>query len=346
VSLNPKSAAQPDWVLLAAIAAPHGVSGRVKVKSFTDPASAFADYKTITDAEGKPVKLRLTGQAGGMPVIEIEGVKDRNEAELWRGRQLGVTRDVLPALKDDKVFYAIDLAGMDVITENGAPFGAVKTAANYGAGDLLEITLASGGTEFFAFTDATFPVVDTKARRITIRPPHILGSQVEEEGQINLPLEGGGRSKASGGGATLQPHSKAAPPSQPSPLKGEGVSKRFAAHMQPYAKLLRRGMTPEERIIWQVLRDKQLGIKFRRQQPIGVYIADFVSFDRKIIIEIDGGQHLESAKDRVRDEFLMREGFTILRFWNHEIGENVEGIAAYIHARIHPHLTSPLKGEE
>lgn len=182
MSASPHHTSNPDWVLLAAIAAPHGVKGRVKVKSFTEPAHAFAQYSHLTDAQGRPVRLKLTGEAGGMPVVEIEGLTSREEAELWRGRTIGVLRQYLPVLEDDHTFYAVDLIGMAVVGEDGAPFGTVRNVANFGAGDLLEITLVSGKEEFFAFTHATFPAIDPAARRVTIVPPHILGSQAEEEG--------------------------------------------------------------------------------------------------------------------------------------------------------------------
>lgn len=182
MTTHPQRSSNPDWVLLAAIATPHGVKGRVKVKSFTDPVTAFAQYTAITDAQGNPVKLKLTGEAGGMPVVEIEGLHTREHAELWRGKQLGVTRDQLPKPKNDRTFYAIDLVGMAVTLANGTAFGRVTNVANFGAGDLLEILQTDGKQEFFAFTDATFPDIDTVARRITIHPPHILGSQAEEEG--------------------------------------------------------------------------------------------------------------------------------------------------------------------
>lgn len=172
-----------DWVALAAITQPHGVSGRVKVKSFTDPARAFAEYGTVTDASGTPVKFRITGEAQGLFIIEIEGVNRREQADLLRGTQLGIARSQLPETSDGNQFYVTDLIGMRVITETGAPFGTVAELQNYGAGDVVEITLPDGGSELFAFTHATFPAIDVEKGTLTISPPELLGSRAEEEGR-------------------------------------------------------------------------------------------------------------------------------------------------------------------
>jgi very-short-patch-repair endonuclease len=95
-----------------------------------------------------------------------------------------------------------------------------------------------------------------------------------------------------------------------------------------FAKRLRKDSTRAEALLWQGLRAKQLaGIKFRRQEPIAHFIVDFVSFEKRVIIELDGGQHAQSAvKDGERDAILAQSGFTVLRFWNNEVLENLEGV--------------------
>ena len=120
------------------------------------------------------------------------------------------------------------------------------------------------------------------------------------------------------------------------------------------AKQLRRKQTEAEKKLWAKLRNRQLdGVKFRRQQPVGSYIIDFISFDEKLIIEIDGGQHnkLEIIKrDEERTIWLENEGFHVMRFWNNEVMQNIEGvrikIKEFLMKKAHPHLTSPIKGEE
>jgi very-short-patch-repair endonuclease len=87
-------------------------------------------------------------------------------------------------------------------------------------------------------------------------------------------------------------------------------------------------MTDAERKLWRALRLRQLGnAKFRRQAPIGPYIVDFVSFERRVIVEVDGGQHAAQAgKDARRTDFLNAEGFRVIRFWNNEVLENFDGV--------------------
>ncbi|MES9942326.1 MAG: DUF559 domain-containing protein [Candidatus Thiodiazotropha sp. 6PLUC2] len=104
-----------------------------------------------------------------------------------------------------------------------------------------------------------------------------------------------------------------------------------------FAKGLRKNMTDAERLIWKQLRAHRLsGQKFRRQQPIGPYVVDFVHFGARLIIECDGGQHNESTKDHRRDTWLRQQGFQLLRFWNHEIMNQTESVLTTIFSAITP----------
>ncbi len=96
----------------------------------------------------------------------------------------------------------------------------------------------------------------------------------------------------------------------------------------PRARQLRRRATEAERILWKHLRGRQLeSVKFRRQEPIGQYIVDFVTFEKMLVIELEGGQHADrKEKDRKRDEWLKHEGFEVLRIWNNDIFDNLEGV--------------------
>jgi len=99
-----------------------------------------------------------------------------------------------------------------------------------------------------------------------------------------------------------------------------------------FVRNLRRNMTDAERLLWKHLRAHRLnGNKFRRQQPIGPYIVDFVHFAEHLIIECDGGQHNESSSDRRRDAWLQQQGFRVLRFWNHEILNETESVLTSIY---------------
>jgi len=93
------------------------------------------------------------------------------------------------------------------------------------------------------------------------------------------------------------------------------------------AKKLRISSTDTEKYLWKYLRGRQIeGIKFRRQHPIGRYIVDFINLERKIIIELDGGQHLENKNDKLRDRWLEEQGYEVLRFWDNEVFNNIEGV--------------------
>jgi len=100
------------------------------------------------------------------------------------------------------------------------------------------------------------------------------------------------------------------------------------------AKRLRRGQTEAEKMLWAKLRNKQLdGVKFRRQQPVGIYVVDFVSFEKKLIVEIDGGQHNEvpaRERDERRTRWLEEEGFSVMRFWSNDVLLNLGGVLTKI----------------
>jgi very-short-patch-repair endonuclease len=100
------------------------------------------------------------------------------------------------------------------------------------------------------------------------------------------------------------------------------------------ARNLRKEQTEQEKIIWSIIRNRQFyGLKFKRQVPIGIYIADFCCNEKKIVIELDGGQHNEPDEtlyDKNRTEFLEAEGYRVIRFWNNDVNSNIEGVCEYI----------------
>ena len=98
-----------------------------------------------------------------------------------------------------------------------------------------------------------------------------------------------------------------------------------------FTKTLRQNMTDAEQLLWRHLRAHRMdGQKFRRQQPLGPYIVDFIHFGLRLIVEADGGQHVDSEHDATRDAWLRSQGFTLLRFWNNEIMTNLEGVLSNI----------------
>ena len=112
------------------------------------------------------------------------------------------------------------------------------------------------------------------------------------------------------------------------------------------ARTLRTNSTEAERVLWQHLRAARLsGYKFRRQTPLGRYIVDFVCFEARLIVEVDGGQHAgQQEYDTERTAWLETQGFRVLRFWNTEVLSNVEAVKEMMPVRVeeHPPLPSPL----
>ena len=97
------------------------------------------------------------------------------------------------------------------------------------------------------------------------------------------------------------------------------------------AKELRKNLTDAEKILWQKVRNRGLGYKFVRQYVFDdKYILDFYCAERKLVIELDGGQHNENIKDKERNEYLKSRGYKILRFWNNDFVNNIEGCLAVI----------------
>ena len=102
-------------------------------------------------------------------------------------------------------------------------------------------------------------------------------------------------------------------------------------------KELRNSATPQEIILWSKISNFQLGFKFRRQHSIGNYIVDFYCPEAKLVIEIDGSEHLKQADyDNERTEYLLSVGCKVLRFWNNEINRNIEGVVMRIMKELEP----------
>ena len=116
---------------------------------------------------------------------------------------------------------------------------------------------------------------------------------------------------------------------------------RFMDNKVILARNLRKNSTIQERRLWNLLKNRQFyNLKFKRQQPIGEYIVDFICKEAKIIIEIDGGQH--NTKDNVQSDkewttYLNGLGYRVIRFWNNEIYENIDGVISKLKEEINPH---------
>jgi 16S rRNA processing protein RimM len=163
-------AAEGKRILLGRIAAAHGVRGKVLIHAFTGRPEDIAAYGPLDDGTGRTFKLKVVRVTpkGGV-VAAIAGVGDRNGAEALKGAPLYVDRDRLPAPAEGQ-FYHADLIGLAAVDPEGRPVGEVAAVHNHGAGDILEVRLATTGrTELVAFTDAFVPEVDLAARRVVVR---------------------------------------------------------------------------------------------------------------------------------------------------------------------------------
>jgi very-short-patch-repair endonuclease len=105
----------------------------------------------------------------------------------------------------------------------------------------------------------------------------------------------------------------------------------FSRMPDAFARELRTTMTDAEKRLWWLVRNRQLdGHKFRRQHPIGAFVADFVCIERRLIIELDGGQHADSTYDARRTAWLENHGWRVIRFWNNDVLSGTEGVLEVI----------------
>lgn len=134
------------------------------------------------------------------------------------------------------------------------------------------------------------------------------------------------------------------PSPQPLPHQEGGATTVDESWLQARARELRRAQTPQEQALWQHLRAKRFdGYKFRRQQPLGHYIVDFVCFGQKLIVELDGSQHANATQyDAQRDAWLKQQGFRVLRFWNNQWTAQPESVleAIWLTLQQEPPLSS------
>ena len=125
-------------------------------------------------------------------------------------------------------------------------------------------------------------------------------------------------------------------------MTAEAKTRRTQPRSLGSARKLRRNLTDAERKLWHYLRQKQLnGFHFRKQCPIGPFIADFACLKAKLVVEVDGGQHADSATDAARDAWFAANGYRTLRFWNNDVLQNTEGVILTITEALGQLETSP-----
>ena len=161
-----------ERVCLGVMVGAHGERGLVKVKSYTEVPEDVAALGPVSDKSGRRHwTLQVTGQAKGVVLVRIEGVKDRDAAQALHGTELYVDRSALPVLEEEETFYHADLVGLKVEDRQGRDLGRVRAVENYGAGDLLEIDGPDGKSLMLAFTKAVVPLVDIEGGRLVVELP-------------------------------------------------------------------------------------------------------------------------------------------------------------------------------
>lgn len=172
-----------DLICVGAIGAARGLRGELRVKSFTADIEALGDYGPLTDETGtKTFEVKVVGQQKGLVVVRIKGVNDRDAADALKGQTLFIERSRLPKTEEDE-FYFSDLLGLKAELTDGAPFGDVVEAEDYGGGPFLEVATPGHGRVLVPFTKACVPVVDIAGGRVVIDPPEGLLEPGEPEPQ-------------------------------------------------------------------------------------------------------------------------------------------------------------------
>jgi 16S rRNA processing protein RimM len=167
-----------DRVLLGVVAAPHGVRGLVRIRSYTEDPMAVAAYGPLSDETGKNAyRVEALSAARGAVLARIEGIADRTAAEALRGLRLYVERERLPGT-GEREWYEADLVGLSAIGRDGRDWGKVIAFHDFGAGSVMEV---SGGV-MLPFTDEAVPEIDVEGGKVVVEPPAGLlpGGQTKE----------------------------------------------------------------------------------------------------------------------------------------------------------------------
>jgi len=161
-----------DRVLLGVVAAPHGVRGLVRIRSYTEDPMAVASYGPLSDETGrKEYRVEALSAARGAVLARIEGVADRTAAEALRGLRLYVERERLPGT-GEREWYEADLVGLAAVGRDGRDWGKVIAFHDFGAGSVMEVSGGSSGMRvMLPFTDEAVPEIDIAGGKVLVEPP-------------------------------------------------------------------------------------------------------------------------------------------------------------------------------
>lgn len=171
-SNTPKASTPKEGLIcVGVIGVARGLRGDLRVKSYTANVEALGDYGPLTNEDGtKTFQLKVIGQQKGQVLVRIKGVDDRNGADALQGQALYIERSRLPEPEEDEYYFS-DLVGLKAELVDGAPFGEVLEAEDFGGGPFLEIAAPGHGRVLVPFTKACVPVVDISGGRVVIDPP-------------------------------------------------------------------------------------------------------------------------------------------------------------------------------
>lgn len=169
-------------VCVAVFSSAHGVSGALRLKSFTQEPDDVAQYGQLESEDASKVyDIEVVSHTGkGELIVKVPGVDNRDAAELLKGERLYVSRTKLPDAGDEE-FYHADLIGLLVKTTNGKTLGTVRAVFDFGAGDMLEILPKEGAMIMVPFTKAVVPIVDIEKGRVVVDPPEGLLPDVKKK---------------------------------------------------------------------------------------------------------------------------------------------------------------------
>ncbi|HEY4191652.1 MAG TPA: ribosome maturation factor RimM [Mesorhizobium sp.] len=169
-------------IQMAVIGAPHGIKGELRIKAFTGDPLALGDYGPLYDKDGRAFEIADIRPANTVVVVRFKNVKDRNAAEALAGTELFIDRSMLPDDGDEEEFYHADLVGLAVKDQTEGTIGQVDAVHNFGAGDILEVTLDGRRGVLIPFSQAAVPEVSISGGfvRIDVAAAGLLDSEDDD----------------------------------------------------------------------------------------------------------------------------------------------------------------------
>ncbi len=163
-----------DFIPVGKILSSHGLSGCVKIKSFTHNPNSIFEYKNIVDEDGKVYEIKRYGNTQGNSLVAcIKGVTTREEADKLRNKELFLKKSYLPKL-DEGNFYINDLKGLTVKNQKNDTIGTVHNIINYGAGDIIEIITQQDDKRLISFNNDAILNIDLNKKELLINEGHLL----------------------------------------------------------------------------------------------------------------------------------------------------------------------------